>query len=270
MLSPVAALQDDGIFSPVAMDIDESCKSPVVECHTDENLPSRRVRSPLSSLTNSGSARRLPTDVSDGESGSPMHPPSPARKKALRRWPSSARWSSFAGPVSLEAGFSLGLPRLSAEASSDGGNGGGGGLEETSFQLGGGRVSRESSFQLDGGRVSRESSFRLAGGRTASISRESSLGLAEASAVSKMSRSSSIADMKMLFANVLCRTASFVAAPGTDLAFTFDAHFEWQQLLGSGSFADVYAVRHKLRRNERCVHSTAHGSSLSDLHFDLH
>ena len=62
-------------------------------------------------------------------------------------------------------------------------------------------------------------------------------------------RSSSIVETKTLFS--IGRTPSFVAEPGTELAFTFDLHFEWQTLLGSGSFASVWAVRHKTRPAER-------------------
>jgi serine/threonine protein kinase len=46
------------------------------------------------------------------------------------------------------------------------------------------------------------------------------------------------------------RSASFSSSADEDHAFTFDAHFDWNGKLGSGSFADVYAVRHKTRPDE--------------------
>ena len=57
----------------------------------------------------------------------------------------------------------------------------------------------------------------------------------------------SILDTKTLYARGDVRTASFCSVD----AFRFDAHFEWQARLGSGSFAEVWAVRHKARPTER-------------------
>lgn len=58
-------------------------------------------------------------------------------------------------------------------------------------------------------------------------------------------------DVKMLFARGDMCTSSFTAVDGSPLAFQFEDHFLWEGRLGTGSFADVYAVRHKQRTEER-------------------
>jgi serine/threonine protein kinase len=60
-----------------------------------------------------------------------------------------------------------------------------------------------------------------------------------------------MADTKMLFARKDARSTSFCAVPGSEGAFKFDDHFVWGGKLGSGSFSEVYAVRHKVRPAER-------------------
>jgi len=65
-----------------------------------------------------------------------------------------------------------------------------------------------------------------------------------------ISRMNSIRDTKLLFVNKDQRSASF-CMPGDQLSgFKFDDHFTWLNQLGSGSFSDVYAVRHKMRPDE--------------------
>ena len=66
----------------------------------------------------------------------------------------------------------------------------------------------------------------------------------------ELARRNSITETKTVFMRSDMRSASFTASPGEAFAFTFDAHFDWMRKLGSGSFADVYAVRHKLRPDE--------------------
>ena len=87
-----------------------------------------------------------------------------------------------------------------------------------------------------------------------------------------LTRHNSITETKTLFAHCAARSASF-SEPSQ---FSFDSHFEWLERLGSepsfrtggncalesnhrpwthlpagGSFADVYAVKHKIRPDER-------------------
>ena len=55
--------------------------------------------------------------------------------------------------------------------------------------------------------------------------------------------------IRQAFYGGLC--ASFCAVPGSEGAFKFDDHFVWGGKLGSGSYSEVYAVRHKVRPEER-------------------
>lgn len=64
-------------------------------------------------------------------------------------------------------------------------------------------------------------------------------------------RQNSILETKTLCTRSSVRSASFCAPAGSELAFRFDAHFTWLHKLGSGSFADVWAVRHKGRADEK-------------------
>jgi len=67
----------------------------------------------------------------------------------------------------------------------------------------------------------------------------------------RFQKQNSMADTKMLFMRKDMHSCSYSASPGTAGAFQFDDHFEWLHKLGSGSFAEVYAVRHKMRPDER-------------------
>jgi hypothetical protein len=62
-----------------------------------------------------------------------------------------------------------------------------------------------------------------------------------------LTRRSSLLDTKTVYSRRNIRSASF-SEPSQ---FSFDAHFEWGEKLGSGSFADVFAVRHRARPDER-------------------
>ncbi len=88
-------------------------------------------------------------------------------------------------------------------------------------------------------------------GSTSGRSRASTNASSVATNSSFRSRSNSIEDTKTLVVRRAMRTASFVAQPGALGAFSFDSHFTWMGKLGSGSFADVYAVQHKARPEEK-------------------
>ena len=64
-----------------------------------------------------------------------------------------------------------------------------------------------------------------------------------------MRKRSSIVETKTLFARSDVRSASFTDKGSA--TFRFDQHFVWEERLGRGSFADVWAVRHKDRPTER-------------------
>jgi serine/threonine protein kinase len=73
----------------------------------------------------------------------------------------------------------------------------------------------------------------------------------KANRLSVTGRRNSLAMTKTLFARSDVRSTSFTTDDVALGGFSFQSHFEWQGRLGSGSFADVYAVRHKKRPKER-------------------
>ena len=70
----------------------------------------------------------------------------------------------------------------------------------------------------------------------------------------RLRRRNSLLDTKVLFTRSDSRWP--VQQPKAEEArepseFSFHDHFDWDEHLGAGSFADVYAVRHKRRPAER-------------------
>lgn len=65
-----------------------------------------------------------------------------------------------------------------------------------------------------------------------------------------LAHQNTMADTKILFLRKDARSTSFYAEPGSEHAFKFEDHFVWEGKLGSGSFSEVHAVRHKNRPEE--------------------
>ena len=236
---PRSASPLSAIFSPDAVQCMKQTSSlspatgspPPKHGERDSRTITRRTRSPLSDLPRSVQRCRLPADDEAAPESIDK------RKKALSRWPSSARWSSFnlgGGGRALNLGF--------------GDDDCGGGFA----------ISRKDS---ESERSALESTRRSS---------------------SSLIRRNSLVETKMLFARSGMRTSSFVirddtasvdemAAAGEDATlhepcseFLFHEHFVWLNKLGTGSFADVWLVRHKRRPTEQYAvrapepqHSTA-------------
>jgi serine/threonine protein kinase len=117
-------------------------------------------------------------------------------------------------------------------------------MEESSFKLFRQSSSTTGESEKANTVADGRGSFRLfrreskADGNNVGLSREPSVRLA---------RESSIVETKTLFQRDDLRSPSF-----TDKSsFRFDESFEWCHKLGSGSFADVWAVRHRQRPDEK-------------------
>ena len=167
--------------------------------------------------------RRPPPDVADA------------------RRPKRARQLSQLNPSM--GSFSEGMPRMGSfsEASSGAGLGGGGLLLRMgSMSSGMPRMGSMSEV------LPRMGSMSEVLPRMGSVSVDMPPPLANAEPPPLVHRNS-MADTKMLFARKDARSCSF-SEPN---AFKFDEHFLWEGRLGSGSFSEVYAVRHKMRLQER-------------------
>ena len=175
-------------------------------------------------------------------SATPTHSSTPGSSRSALALPSiSLELESPAGCCSPRArrGFGSELPspvplgRMSSNSSS------------SSFNLG--RMPRI----LRGFSSSSSSSYTIGGPFSSTSSAGSREGTPGRAQPPPLARRNSMQETKTIFARSDVRSASFCAAPGEDLGFNFENHFEWNGKLGSGSFADVWAVRHKTRPEER-------------------
>ena len=116
-------------------------------------------------------------------------------------------------------------------------------MEESSFKLF--RRNSSTKCELESSRMTSDGpgSFRLF--RRHSQAEANGMPSHEPSV--RLSRESSIVETKTLFQRDDLRSSSF----SDKSSFRFDESFEWIRKLGSGSFADVWAVRHRLRPEEQ-------------------
>jgi len=80
-----------------------------------------------------------------------------------------------------------------------------------------------------------------------------------------ITRMNSMRDTKLLFVNKDQRSASFCMPSDPEGGFKFDDHFIWLHQLGSGSFSDVYAVKHKMRPDEHYAIKRSRGELRSKM-----